>query len=125
MTGGIASLARPVNQESIAWPTWHLTSYGGHPFGGGVVLMTGVGTAPGPAQCGIGSPGNICTLGQRRDGVGCGRGGGVDETAGLGVGEGAAYAAPVPPIISTAATTSTAWARRACRRGMVTPRRFV
>jgi hypothetical protein len=33
MTGGIASFARPVNQESIAWPIWHLTSCSGHPFG--------------------------------------------------------------------------------------------
>jgi hypothetical protein len=124
MTGGIASLARPVNQESMAWPTWHLTSYGGHPSGGGGGVTTGVGVAPGPAQCGMGSPGKICTLGQGRGDAGCGCGDGVDETVGLGAG--AAYARSAP-VISTAAVTSTAQAGRLSRvcRGMVTPRRFV
>ncbi|GAA4491489.1 hypothetical protein GCM10023191_025570 [Actinoallomurus oryzae] len=64
MTGGIADVVRPVNHESIALPTSQLTAHGGQPAGGGDGVTTGVGSTPRPTQCGMGSPGKICTLGQ-------------------------------------------------------------
>ncbi|GAA4616058.1 hypothetical protein GCM10023195_71180 [Actinoallomurus liliacearum] len=57
MTGGIAIMASPVNQVSIAEPSWHLRFQGAHPECEGGGVTTGVGVEPFPAQRGTGSPG--------------------------------------------------------------------
>ncbi|WP_433177294.1 hypothetical protein [Actinoallomurus sp. CA-150999] len=52
-------MASPVNQVSIAEPSWHLRFQGAHPRCGAGGFTTGVGVEPFPVQCGTGSPGTI------------------------------------------------------------------